>query len=437
MTTKEMVRHNVNFLEYPMWFQDKELAETFENGFVWKDLEGYVYRSGYKIPTKTDAIFLLYFLYQCQIGGYTQDLTFTRYQVLKECGLSIDSKWYKRLQESLDRWLRVDISFQGKFYDGKEYQHIAFHIIDAWSIDKKTKALKIHFSPLFLKMMKGKGFFKYINFQEFKSLRSPLATRLYEILSKCFVQRDVWEIDSVKLATKIPMKERYPARIIPKIKTAVNRINENTDAQYELHVRRPERGKAIFSFHKIRKADKKASPNSSRDLRLPDTEEFKALVNMLPERMRGYKTILNMLQKAYNKHGYKYAARNIGYTNRNAKKGYRAYLSKALKEDFGLADEEDRESIHQERKAAMLKIQQDEEAWIREKEQTLKAIKKLSTLKESEQERITTAALDSLDESLVKHIRQREPMWDKILNQAIQKVMSSEESDDSQPDNEL
>ena len=63
MTTgKEMIRHSINLLEYQLWFQDEKLASASEDGFIWKDIEGYIYRCGYKTPVKTDVIFLLYLL---------------------------------------------------------------------------------------------------------------------------------------------------------------------------------------------------------------------------------------------------------------------------------------------------------------------------------------------------------------------------------------
>jgi len=59
---RENVKQNINFLEYPLWFQDEVSAANAEQGIVWKDREGFVYRAGYKSPVKTDAIFLLIFV---------------------------------------------------------------------------------------------------------------------------------------------------------------------------------------------------------------------------------------------------------------------------------------------------------------------------------------------------------------------------------------
>ena len=240
------VKQNVNFLEYPLWFQDEVAAANSESGMVWKDREGYVYKAAYKAPVKTDAIFLLYLLMQSQRQNYGQELSLTRYQILRDCGLADNAQWYNRLEDSLERWKMVGIKFVGTFYDGESYSAINFGIIDSWSIHEKTKELKVVFSPSFIKMMLGKGFFKYINFSEFKKLRSPLATRLYEILCKSFVGRDTWEISTAKIAEKIPMKERYAAHIVPKIKTAINRINKCSDTNFILETRKTDRGQTVL-----------------------------------------------------------------------------------------------------------------------------------------------------------------------------------------------
>jgi len=255
---KDLVKHNINFLEYPLWFQDDRFAIKQEGTFTWKDMDGYVFRSGYKVPVKTDAIFLLYFLLQSQRKDYVTEIVTTRYQVIKECKLSLDSKWYERLTESLNRWLRVDVAFSGKFYDGKEFQHKAFHIIDSWEIEKNTNNLRVAFSPEFLKMMKGKGFFKDVNFNEFKALRTPLSIRLYEILSKSFHHRDTWPINATLLANKIPMREKYPAHIIPKIRAALKTINKKTASTFEMEVTREGKGQAVIIFKKF--SDSKPQP---------------------------------------------------------------------------------------------------------------------------------------------------------------------------------
>ncbi len=346
---RENVKQNINFLEYPLWFQDEIAATNAEEGMIWKDREGFIYRAGYKPPVKTDAIFLLYLLMQSQRNGYNQELTLTRYQILNDCGLDDSAKSYSRLEDSLKRWKMIGIEFVGTFYDGESYSTINFGIIDSWSVHEKTKELKVVFSPSFIKMMLGKGFFKYINFTEFKRLRSPLATRLYEILCKSFHGRDTWEISAAKMAEKIPMKERYSAHIVPKIKTAINRINKCSDTKFLLETRTKDRGQTILCFKKT-VAAKTSLPilqPGKEAFTIPDKPEITILINLLPEPHRSQKTILEPVIAFYEMCGTDYVARNIRYTNKNAKNNYRPYLLKSLQNDYGLAMQEDEEAARQ------------------------------------------------------------------------------------------
>ena len=346
---RDNVKQNINFLEYPLWFQDEIAAANAEEGMIWKDREGFIYRAGYKPPVKTDAIFLLYLLMQSQRNGYKQELTLTRYQILNDCDLGDSIRSYSRLEDSLKRWKMVGIEFIGSFYDGETYSAINFGIIDSWSINEKTKELKVLFSPAFIQMMLGKGFFKYINFAEFKKLRSPLATRLYEILCKSFHGRDTWEINAIKMAEKIPMKERFPAHIIPKIKTAVNRINRCTDTQFLLETRQIKAGQTILCFKKqtVSKSVLMSQQTTKKTFAIPNKPEIKSLIELLPLVRRSQKTILEPVIAFYEMRGADYVARNIRYTNKNAKSNYRPYLLKALQNDYGLAMQEDEEATQQ------------------------------------------------------------------------------------------
>ena len=118
---KDLIRHNINFLEHPLWFQNDRLAENSLSGITWSDEAGYTYRCGYKMPVKTDAIFLLYLLLQSQENNYTEVITLTRYQMLKDCGKGHSKVSYDRLEDSLERWKMVGIKFEGTFYNGKAY----------------------------------------------------------------------------------------------------------------------------------------------------------------------------------------------------------------------------------------------------------------------------------------------------------------------------
>lgn len=397
----DLIKQDINFLEYPLWIQDEALANKSEDGYMWKDREGYIYRAGYKPPVKTDFVFLLYLLMESQQNGWKNELTLTKYQILESCNLRKDKWWYNRLDDSLRRWKMVGVEFQGTFYDGKEYQIMNFGIVDDWDIEKETKFLRISLNKKWLLRIKESNFFKYINFNQIKVLRSPLAIRLYEILIKSFQNRNKWEINAMKLAQKLPMNEKYPADVIPKIKAAVNRINEYTTLKVTLTAKRPKRGKAIFIFEKLIEEEAKQLPPTAG---LPEEDDsFKSLIALFPKEHCDKKTILELIAKLYKKHGFDYIARNIKYTNRNCKDNYRAYLNKALKEDWGLAIQEDVESKQKIIKEQEHKKRQEKEALKQQKELQNRVKEYMKTLSQEELETLREEAIDQLDEKTKKN----------------------------------
>jgi hypothetical protein len=408
---KALIKQDINFLEYPLWIQDKELADKTE-GYVWKDLQGYIYRSGYKPPIKTDFVFLLSLLLQSQQEGWKEEIITTKYKILKKCGISRNKDWYDRLEDSLKRWENVRLHFKGTFYDGIKYRTLHFGILDAWGIEENTGKIKIRLSKEYLLKIKESNFFKYINFEHIKALKSPLAVRLYEILIKSFQGRNSWEIDVIKLARKIPMNEKYPADIIPKIKAGVNRINEHTTLKIDLTIRQHERGKAILVFKKIPENDIKQAKEVIPTIGLPEDESFHQLLKLLPKEHRTKKTILEAIAKLYKKQGYNYIARNIRYTNEKCKDNYRAYLSNALKEDWGIAFEEDQEveKILKEEKAQKAKEEaerkrQEEEMLKRENELFNQAGEYIKTLPPDQVEALKEEAFKTLDPNLQKLVK--------------------------------
>jgi hypothetical protein len=429
--TKVMIRQSISLLEYPFWFQDERLSEVSKEDVIWTDLAGYTYRCGYKVPVKTDVIFLLYLLLQSQKSNYAQKIQLSRYKVIQGCGLQRNSKWYERLEDSLERWKMVGIKFSGTFYDGNNYQTINFGVIDSWSIHEETKELNVTFSPAFIEMMLGKGLFQYINFSEFKQLRSPLATRLYEILCKSFHGRDTWEISAVKMAEKIPMKERYPAHIVPKIQTAINRINKCSDTKFLLETRQIDRGQTVLCFKKT-VAEKVLLPFhqlEKESFTIPEKPEITVLINLLPEPRRSQKTILEPVIAFYEMRGADYVARNIRYTNKNAKNNYRPYLLKALQNDYGLAMQEDEEAarqvIAQEAMKAQEIAQSEAVEHKRRKEQEenkKRAQAYIESLSEESRSDLQAEAMANMSDS-IKEIVMKKGLGSKImLNMAMENI---------------
>ena len=350
---QDSVKQDINFLENPIWFQDEVSAKKNKEGYIWKDKEGYVYSAGYRPPVKTDMIFLMYLLLKSQQNGWTDMLEITRYEIIKNCGLQVKQDWYNRLEDSLKRWKKVELEFKGSFYDNKTYRTLNFGIIDAWGIEEGTKKVWIRFSPEWLLRVKSSKYFKLLDFEMIRKLRSPLVTRLYEILIKSFQGRSEWQIDSLKLAQKIPMKEKYASDIRIKIEPAVRRIYDQTDLKVTVESVKQGRGKILFVF-RIKTDMKQISDESQKEApEEPKQDEksgLQSLLNLVPIKVTD--PIRKLISDYHDSHGHEYVKRNLEYTNSQIrdKRKYRAYLGKSLVNDYALEWIEDKAASAAEEK---------------------------------------------------------------------------------------
>ena len=422
----KLVKQDINFMEYPLWVQDEEFANKSEDGFIWKDRDGYNYRAGYKPPAKIDFITLMFLLLKSQQEGWNNKIKLSKYEILKGCYNSNPGKpQYNRLKDSLKRWSMVKLEFNGTFYNGKRYETLVFGIVDEYSIEINSQHIEITFASKWLQKIQESNYFKYINFDQIKILRSPLAMRLYEILVKSFQNRDQWEIDAMKLAQKIPMNEKYPSDIIPKIKAAVNRINEYTTFKIKLIIKRPRRGVAKFIFVKITEEEAKQLLPA---VDLSEDDNFKSLIDILPEEHQDKKTILEAIASAYKKHGFDYTARNIRYTNRNCKGNYRAYLNKALKADWGLALKEDKEAKQKTIDRQIDQRRQEQEALECQKQMRCQAQDYMQTLSSEELQTMREEADSRLDGQIkksAKTIGNYDTIIDMIMVDIVQERLTA------------
>jgi hypothetical protein len=335
--TTSLIKYDINFLEYPLWMQEENAKKSTSEIFVWQDMEGYLYKSSTKPPTRMDYIFLLYLLMESQKEGWKETIDISRYNIMEGCDIKKNGVYYRRFEESLKRWAGVSIEFKGTFYDGKNYLSIGFHIIDSHKIEGKK--VQIRFSPEWLLKIQNSNYFKYINFKLIKSLRSPLVMRLYEILLKTFQKRNKWTIDANKLALKIPINKKYVAHIIPRIIVGVNRISKKTDLKLKLDVIKKSNGKAKFVFYKLNetielkpKENIQETLNNKKIVILSDE-----IIELLRPEYQSNVIVISLLNEYYDKYGEEYIKDKIIYANDSSKKyqGFPGYLEKTLKNDWG------------------------------------------------------------------------------------------------------
>ena len=242
-----------------------------------------------------------------------------------------------------------------------------------------------------------------------------MSARLYELLSKTFHRRDTWEIEAMKLAKKIPLALKYPSQVIAKVKPAINRVNKHTDLKIEFTVRHKERGKAILIFTKLQtKEPQIIAKQATFDTILKP--ELTKVIEALPEEKQKQKSIIEIIQKYFKEFGANYVIRNIKYTKRNAKKNFRQYLNKALKEDWGIIIEEDKEErslqaqllkVKQKQDIQQIQAYQEEENQKQELEEKVKQY--IAKLSDQKAEELREQALETLDPQIIEYLRTAPP----------------------------
>lgn len=357
------IKQDINFLEYPLWFPD---VRHDGKGFVWKDMEGYEYRTGYTPPDKVDILILLYLLHKSQKSDYQQKIVCTKYEILKNCDLSINTFYYSRLKDSLKRWSNVTISFEGTFYDGGHYESIDFHIMSK-KIDEINNQIVITLDSDWLQRIKSSKYFKNINFERYKALKRPLSRRLFEWLCKSFIGREQSYIKLTNLGKKLALHGRdtkkrgkiiYASDVLTAIKPAINEINKLASdielAQkagisakdlftitYEIRGEKQDRI-IVFYFHPV-------ITNKPRNQK--QTTADSSLDSLFTLLKRHSKKLEKVVREYTKEHGTEYVRWNILYSNKTAKKNYSSYLQKALAENW--AEEwaiEEKQRIEQEDK---------------------------------------------------------------------------------------
>jgi hypothetical protein len=391
-----VIKDDINFLEYPNWIVME--SKNSQNFTIQKEKGLYTIKSSLNLPNRFDKIILYYLLSELfkNTNFESSQIKTTRYKIAKNVFYetkNVGKSEYDRVINSIKKWTAIFIQFEGMFYEGDNYTTRGFHIIDGYKLDDKG-ILQINFNEQYLEQLKNTNYFKLIDFNEYKKLTRPISNRLYEILIKTFKNREIWQIRIAKLAEKLTVCDKFPSHIYRAIIPAVNEINNKTELKLKLEYNQETQ---ICTFMKLQNTqeEKQKEPNS---LTIPEEDKFKALTSILPKEHQDKKTILESITNFYKKYGFDYTARNIKYTNQHCNGNYRAYLNKALKEDWGLTIQEEEESKQKIIKEQEYKKQQEQEALRQQIELQRQVQEYIKTLSPKKLETLRKEAISQLDE---------------------------------------
>ena len=202
---------------------------------------------------------------------------FSRYGLIKLLGWRDESKSYKRVEDSLNRWAGVTLQYRKAWWSKEEqcWVNETFHVIDQVSVfdrerierrrkmakDSPAKALSsFSWNETVFQSFQA-GYLKSLDFDFYKSLESAIAKRMYRFLDKRFYHRIRWEFDLQAFACEhIGLSKNYSnSELKRKLLPAVRELEERgflTPLSEAERFHQVERGswRAVFvqSRHKVR-----------------------------------------------------------------------------------------------------------------------------------------------------------------------------------------
>lgn len=170
---------------------------------------------------------------------------FSRYELIELLGWPQDGHSYRRIEEALNRWVGVVLSYENAWWDNSEKSWVdeTFHIIDNVTLYDREKAMNKARSakskpPKPLSSFKWNdvmfrsfqsGNLKQLDLEYYLSLRLPTAKRLYRFLDKRFYHRERVDFDLRILACEhVGMSREYaPTELKRRLRPALEELQRS------------------------------------------------------------------------------------------------------------------------------------------------------------------------------------------------------------------
>lgn len=236
-------RDEMNLAEFPVTLLTDRASKTVKT-LTFEDGHGKLTITASDdlgLPTAPDADVLIALIHLTKQRNNFTDATvqFSRYELLKLLGWDDHSRSYRRLDESLRRWVGVTFRYDKCWYDNSIKCRVdaSFHIIDrAVVYDQEVRrTLRARQQTLPLSSFTwGRDFFascqadniKRLDLDTYFALRSAVSKRLYRFLDKRFYVRAEWVFDLRELAfDHVGLSRSYTAaKIKEKLRPALEEL---------------------------------------------------------------------------------------------------------------------------------------------------------------------------------------------------------------------
>lgn len=194
------------------------------------------------LPTAIDDEVLVALLQITKLSNnFTEPrVRFTRYELLRLLGWSDDGRSYRRIEESLNRWMGVTLYYDRAWWnrDAQAWVSEKFHVLEHVSLlDRSTKRRLAArgkdqgFSSITWNQVVFQSFqadnLKRLDLDTYFALTGAVAKRMYRFLDKRFFQRRRWEFDLKEFAFEhIGLSRNYSdsGRIKAKLDPALDEL---------------------------------------------------------------------------------------------------------------------------------------------------------------------------------------------------------------------
>lgn len=236
----EDLKMDINFLEACTWAvnrRDNDGPLVSGNG-------KYVVTGGEKgIPNDVDYRVLLYLLCLVQDNGWMQSIDLSQYtpssliKGVRGTTSNPNGKIIDRFFETLERYSDLNIKFLEDSYVSRDKNKKVTKTTESFNVlsfSRQTNPPRVEFNGFFLEKLRESLHYRHMSLREYRNIGNPTAMRLFELLEKSFLKGTEWKINVKGLADKVGISAKYVSHIVPKLETAMKRINSATGDRYEL-----------------------------------------------------------------------------------------------------------------------------------------------------------------------------------------------------------
>jgi hypothetical protein len=234
-------RDEMNLAEFPIALL-ADYAPKGQKTLYFEDAHGRLTVTGsdaHGLPTATDTDVIVALLYLTKQRNDFQDVkvNFSRYELIKLLNWSDEGKSYKRLQLALNRWHGVSLIYDKCWWDNRRKKYVSanMHILESviYAEAGKTRdgqgelPLSVFtWNKTFIESCQADNL-RQLDLDEYFSLKSPVAKRLYRFLGKRFYRQDDWTFDLHEIALeRVGLSRSYAdaGKIKEKLQSAIEEL---------------------------------------------------------------------------------------------------------------------------------------------------------------------------------------------------------------------